>query len=299
MNANLEANGIHQLCYPNGKPNIEYTVKNGKREGPYRRWNSNGILEEECHYVNGLQHGDWKHWNNQGKLMGVDIFKRGSGLSRRWHANGQLSSETSYVEGEETGRMRYWDTDGLLFGTKYFFKGRLISKKKYLELCDADPSLPRFLEEKPINTLGGYVRKLRKERRESAKLGPAPEQIQAIQYWDSECELEAKEANSCEAIKWLTKTKRSVRELGELNKKEALNLVRKLYLAGAVKVWALRIEEDGDGAEHSKMLLIKLTKDPKQTGKLHKLCADPAHPYMDGSGPAIKVGHKFMTVSLL
>jgi hypothetical protein len=45
--------------------------------------------------------------------------------------------------------------------------------------------------------------------------------------------------------------------------------------------------------------LIKLTQDPKKIGKFHKLCADPARPYMNSSGPAIKVGQKFMTVSLL
>lgn len=299
MKARPETEGDHRINFPNGLPNFEFTVKNGKREGTYRRWNSNGIVEEECHYVNGLRHGDWKQWNTQGKLMGVDVFKRGTGLSRRWHDNGQLSSETSYVKGEETGRMRHWDEDGLLFCTNYFFKGRLISKKKYLELCEVDRSLPRFLDEKTTNTFGNYVGKLRKERRERAKLGPAAEQIQAIQDWDTECELGAKEADSCEAIKWLTKKTRSVRELGEMSKRQALNMVRKLYSAGALKVWVLRIEKDSDGAEYSKRLLIKLTKDSKQTGSLHKLCADPARPYMDGSGPAIKLGQKFMTVSLL
>ena len=293
------ADGLHQEVYPDGKQRAEYTLKNGRRHGAMRMWHENGQLAQECRFVDGLAEGGWRHWNALGELLGVDYFKAGTGIGHLWHENGNVSAEFSYVRGEMTGRMRYWERDGMLYGAKYFFQGRPISKKKYQALCDTDNSLPRFSDEKPSNTFGNHLRKLRKERRERVKLGPTPEQIQTIKNWDNGCERETKEADSCEAIMWLTKKKRSVRELGEMSKKQALNLVRKLYSAGAVRVWALRIEEDGDGASYSKQLLIRLPKDPKQTGEFHKLCADSARPRLDGSGPAIKVGQKFMTVSLL
>jgi hypothetical protein len=151
------------------------------------------------------------------------------GIYRRWHENGQLSDESSYYRGELNGRMRFWAEDGMLYGQRYYLNGRPISKKGYLEKCAAIPGLPRFQDEKTANTLGNFVRRLRAAKREQAKLGPSPRQLEEERGFDEECKAEAKQTASKELVSWLGKGAKQERELGELSKIEALRLARKIY----------------------------------------------------------------------
>ncbi len=41
---------------------------NGKVNGPWRDWRSNGQLWVELNYANGVHHGFWKIWNVDGSL---------------------------------------------------------------------------------------------------------------------------------------------------------------------------------------------------------------------------------------
>jgi hypothetical protein len=291
--------GLNQLFHPNGKLSQEYTIQNGERHGWMREWHANGQLAQECRFIHGRAEGKWSHWNTRGELLGVDDFKGGTGIGRDWHANGQVSGEVSYVDGQMTGRMRGWAPDGMLYFTRYFFDGRQISKKKYDGLCETNPSLPRFADDKLTNTLGNYVRRLRKEQREQAKSGPTPQQFQEIAKWEKDCEFATRRSDSAEAIAWLNGAKGAAHELGEMTQRLALNLVRQLYALGARKIWVVQIERDAAGAEYSKKLVIQLPKSRESVGKIYKLCADEARPFMDGSAPAISTSPKFMTVSLV
>ena len=210
-----------------------------------------------------------------------------------------MSYEWSYYHGELNGRMRFWAEEGMLYGQRYYFNGRPISKKGYLAKCVAIPGLPRFQDEKTANTLGNYVRRLRRAKREQAKLGPSPEQLEEERGFDEECKAQAKEKASKELVSWLGKGAKQERELGELSKSEAQRFARKLYGLGAVRIWATNIERDEDGAQYSKRLIIALPDAPPKRSKIYELCAHPARPFIGGSAPAIRVGNSFMSVSLM
>jgi hypothetical protein len=187
----------------------------------------------------------------------------------------------------------------MLYGTKYFFEGRPISKKKYLELCNADRSLPRFLDEKTANTIGNYMKRLRREKREQTKLGPTQEQLKEQQWFDEECAAEVKEVGSREVLTWLKKKTRGAKEIGEMTKGEVRIFARKLYALGAVKIWVAGIERDRDGSQYSKRLIVALPAEQAKIGRIYEFCTDPARPFLGGIGPAIRLGQKYMCVSLM
>jgi hypothetical protein len=234
-----------------------------------------------------------------GDLRTEYALKNGSGKLRQWHANGTLSAEFTYHRGQLTGPMKYWAEDGMLYGTKFFFEDRPISKKRYLELCTANPALPRFIDKKETNTIGNYVRQLRKEKRANAKLGPTKEELEAEAYFDETCIAESKSPDGKEVIAWLEKGKRGQRELGELGRAQSLKLAKKLYALGSMRVWATRIECDKDGFECSRRLILKLPPETDKRSKIYNLCSDPARPSLTTGMPAIRIGRQFMSISLL
>jgi hypothetical protein len=293
------ADGIHRSTYPDGTPSSVFEIRNGKMIGVSRTWHPNGQLAQETPYSEGCIHGTMRQWNVKGELLGSCEFQHGTGLARQWHDNGQLIGETSFYKGRMNGHMRVWDKDGMLYRTSFFFDGRPISKKGYLEKCASMPELPRFEEVKTTNTLGNYVRKLNREKRAQAKLGPTPEQLAERARFEEECKTESKARTSRELLGWLTKNPKAPRELGELSRAKALKLARKLYELGARKVWATGVESDSDGAEYSNKLIIALPTDTAAKGKIYALLTDPARPWMDGSGPAIRMETAFLRVSLL
>jgi MORN repeat protein len=289
--------GVHRTNYPSGQIKSEFTIKNGEMNGISRDWHENGRLAEEKPFRKGALHGVCRQWNNKGELLGTSRFKSGTGIDQKWHENGQIASEFSYVRGKPCGRLRLWDPDGMLVGQLFYFDWRPISRKQYLEKCKLDPSLPRFEDKKPTNNLGNYLRRMRREKREQAKLGPTPEDLQYQKWFDEQRKAESKMKSSSEATRWLQKKTQGEKELGEMTRPEALRLVRKLYSCGAVKIWVTGIEHDGDGSEYSKNLTVKLPKDAQKRGKIYKLCIDPARPA--DTGPAIFTGQNYMSVSLL
>ena len=250
--------GLHRNIHSNGTACSEYTLKNGVRHGLLQCWHENGQLAEQCMFVEGLAEGEWRHWNANGELLSTDNFKNGTGIARQWNSNGTFGAEFSYFRGGLTGRMRYWGEEGMLYLIEYRFEGRRITKKRYCELCNANPALPRFADEKIANTLGNYMRRMRREKREKAKLGPTEEDVLMEAFFDEQCVAESKSQDTKEVISWIEKAKRGRRELGELGRGETLRFTRKLYALGAIKVWATQIERDVDGWQYSKRLIVEL-----------------------------------------
>jgi len=195
--------------------------------------------------------------------------------------------------------MRSWAEDGTLYTTRYFFEGRPVSKKRYLEQCATNPTLPRFLDEKTSSTLGNFMRRLRKEKRKEAKRKATVGDFTDEMRYDERCALEIKASDAKEALSWLEKGARGKRELGEMGRGEALQFVRKLYKLGAMKVWAVRLEQDPDGFESTRRLVVVLPKDPTDRGRMYEACSDQARPFMMIGTPAILIGQRYMAVSLL
>jgi hypothetical protein len=179
----------------------------------------------------------------------------------------------------------------MLIGEQWYFNYRIISKKKYLILCEQDPTLPRFSDEKPANTLGRWIRQLRKEKEQRRKLGPLAEDIAEQKWVDGTSLAETRKAGSKEVVSWLKRRTSGERALGDLTRGESLRLARKLYARGAVKVWAAGIQRSTDGGQYTSELVLTLPIDAEQRAKVYKLC-------IADSSLSVRAGRKHLLIHL-
>ena len=133
---------IIRAYHGNGQLRCEIPTVNGRNHGLKRDWHPNGVLASEIPFVDGLEHGTAKVWASDGQLLGEYQMEHGTGMVTIWRADGTISSEGTMLKGEPTGRMRCWE-NGELIVEGYWLNGRKVSRKKYLEACKADPSLPK------------------------------------------------------------------------------------------------------------------------------------------------------------
>ena len=59
---------LQTTYWPSGKPQSEFSVHDGQREGPARRWTASGQLLEEGSYHEGRMSGQWNFWGEDGLL---------------------------------------------------------------------------------------------------------------------------------------------------------------------------------------------------------------------------------------
>ena len=59
------------------QPVIKGETKNGKRQGKWISYFTNGKIQSECFYVDGLSHGSTKVFLENGKLLYEGIYNMG------------------------------------------------------------------------------------------------------------------------------------------------------------------------------------------------------------------------------
>lgn len=110
----------------------EYTLKEGKREGEYKRWYKSGQLEIQCHNKEGKREGEYKVWHENGKLDSQCYYKNGKleGEYKCWNENGQTWIQSYYKEGEIDGEYKSWYFTGKLAIHCYYKEGKLEGEYK-------------------------------------------------------------------------------------------------------------------------------------------------------------------------
>lgn len=223
---------IERDYHPNGQLRWQATIKNGKPVGIVRFWHENGVLAEEyfCD-KDGLEHGSVKTWSKEGRLLGECQMDHGTGISKSWYENDQLESESYNVRGKSCGRSRIWEEDGSLMSVTYYLKGSEVSKKKYLEACRRDPTLPRYEDDEPEpeepEIVGVY------QKRET------PISECKRQQYTEHINKYLRKPNRGEALQWLKGDEN--RWLGEMTHEDSLELIEEGYKAGATEILAVDI----------------------------------------------------------
>lgn len=237
----------------NGRLFQEVPFVAGKVNGVIREWHKNGTLAKEVPMKDGLRHGLCKEWNEKGDLLGQFEMNMGTGTSWHWFPNGQLQFEISLISESFTGRQRRWDEDGNLIEETYFLQNRRVSKEEYDRACRSDSSLPTYAN--------GDGRRRSSRQKNGSRNGERL--IKRL--------LETRKA---EAVEWLKGHSRASRKtLDELSARKSLSLISELYDGGAVKVFAVDIDIDPKGNEHSDKLVVALPKDEAQRQAIRKACA--------------------------
>lgn len=237
-------------------------------------------------------------YHPDGSLASEDSHIAGmaNGICRRWHPNGQLESEVSMVKGLITGRMRLWDSDGVLVVNQFYVSMRVVSKKRYDLLCEKDPSLPRFSDDRPKNTIGRWLAAERRRQRRLEETGLDEAGKEALKKFDLDCRREIRGRRTKELLSWLRPHPSQIINFGELTRREAIQFATELYKFGARKVYVIGIERDPDREMSARKLIVMLPTDTKARSDIFELCATKAS--SNRGVPTIGIGFKCLRVAL-
>ena len=145
--------------WPNGKPKIVATYKNGVPEGVRREYNENGEVEKSYIFKNG-------------KIIAEGILTdsgKKQGLWKEYYENGSLKSEGNYKDDKKTGKWKYYYKNGQLEETGeyvdgkpegewlwYYPSGKLLRKMSYYQGL-ADGEITEYDEDGNVTLFGEYL----------------------------------------------------------------------------------------------------------------------------------------------
>ena len=155
-------------------------------------------------------------------------------------------------------RQRAFFEDGVFAADTYWLKNREVSRKKYLEACAKDPSLPRYEDDDVKSTLKlpSTKYRLRKTPISEAERSKHDEFIAKFRA----------NPNQAEARQWLaTGPAGAMRTLGEMDSDGSRVVVEEGYAAGAQKIIAVDIQSDDEKSETTDHLIVAIpAKGPKR-----------------------------------
>lgn len=98
------------IFYEEGKPREEYVMKDGKLEGTFKLWDTNGRLTEESQYKNNILDGVQKNFYTNGSVKNEITYVDGkkNGLTKNWYQDGKQSSETEYKDNKNIGSTSFY-----------------------------------------------------------------------------------------------------------------------------------------------------------------------------------------------
>jgi antitoxin component YwqK of YwqJK toxin-antitoxin module len=104
--------------YPDGSPKVVKFYKDEERTVlvSEKQLYRDGTVYIEGTYKNGKREGTWKAWHTNGQLWSVGEYKNGkeNGLKTVYHENGQKYYEGPVENDERVGTWSFWNEDGEL-----------------------------------------------------------------------------------------------------------------------------------------------------------------------------------------
>ena len=107
--------GPWKFWYRKGAVKESGSYVDGKKQGRWESWHSNGQKESERHYKADQEHGSFSVWKKSGQLRETGVHKDGQkdGIWKRWYkSNAQQEYERNYASGAKTGRWIEWRKNG-------------------------------------------------------------------------------------------------------------------------------------------------------------------------------------------
>jgi hypothetical protein len=101
-------------CPPNDASRTFVILKGlyfeGKKNGVWRAYGSNGVVSKREHYIDGKREGSYTLWHEEGgiKTEGQYLNDKKCGFWRSWTKDGKLHKEGCYKEGKEIGKWKIW-----------------------------------------------------------------------------------------------------------------------------------------------------------------------------------------------
>lgn len=97
----------------------------GRKQGEYKEWWSNGRLGTHCFYINNVMHGEFKEWHDNGLKWVECFYVNGNqhGEYKLWWQNGQLKVHAMFVNGKRHGEYKWYDYNGHVHSHCFFIDG--------------------------------------------------------------------------------------------------------------------------------------------------------------------------------
>lgn len=111
---------------------IEYELVNGKKEGEFKVYFSNGEIEMIGTMKDNLNEGKWSYYYPGGQLESEGIFKKDLPESTwTWyHQNGKLKEKGEFLHGKRTGIWVIYDSLGNISREETFVNGKKLKSKE-------------------------------------------------------------------------------------------------------------------------------------------------------------------------
>jgi antitoxin component YwqK of YwqJK toxin-antitoxin module len=109
--------------------------KNGRKDGKWAEWFSNGQKDKEGTYKDGEEDGLWTYWYESGQKKKEGSYTDGIENSKWtfWYENSNKSKEGSYKDGKRDRLWTWWHENGQKSTEGTYKNGKLISRKDWKE----------------------------------------------------------------------------------------------------------------------------------------------------------------------
>lgn len=122
----IQYSGIVKEFYPDKSLKSTSEYYQGKRQGEFFGFYSEGNKWFERYYTKGIKTGTHKGWFQDGQQMfEYQLNAKGvyHGSLKDWHSNGQLAKHFNFVDGKEYGSQKMWKPDGKISANFYTVNG--------------------------------------------------------------------------------------------------------------------------------------------------------------------------------
>ncbi|WP_300728050.1 toxin-antitoxin system YwqK family antitoxin [uncultured Bacteroides sp.] len=128
-------NGEHRIIDGYQSYYIQAGFKDGFYDGKYEEYQYNK-LKCDGFYKEGRQEGVFKYYDSEGRVKEEKSYKNGKldGLQRTFYTTGKVEQERSFKNGRHDGRDVYYDYDGTLRRDHNYVDGKQVGKQfSYLQ----------------------------------------------------------------------------------------------------------------------------------------------------------------------
>ncbi len=130
----LPYSGFAESYYPNHRLMEKFGILNGKKQGEYMQWYSDGHLKNVANYYNGKLNGQKKIWSKDSTHVLIAQFNyyrgKAHGEQKKWYTTGELFKQLHLNMGKEEGLQQAYRKNGALFANYEAREGRIFGLKK-------------------------------------------------------------------------------------------------------------------------------------------------------------------------
>ena len=120
-------NGIvFDMSKKTGNKILQYKMSDGKKNGYYNEWFSDGSKSIEGYFINNDSTDKWTNWYENGQIKSEKSFKNDIRIGKwtDWFKNGQKKSERVFDENKLNGLFNLWSESGVLITNGSFKNDR-------------------------------------------------------------------------------------------------------------------------------------------------------------------------------